>query len=144
MEIKFIISRKEQGGKRSTFGAETITKTFKVSSVFDAANVIENCYSDYEASAASACSSMGGELQPDGQCMNSKLCDMEKLSLANTYEGGATTLCAPEETIEGVGLHKFMHTKYFCEGLGGSVETISGKKLCVFDSSYDLDPSQSQ
>jgi type II secretory pathway pseudopilin PulG len=140
LQLKVALKKKNIG---KSFGAQEITKTIELDAIYTPAGGVEKCYSQMDNAVETAvsealieaCNSTGpdAEISPTtGECVNGRICQIEKLALASTLPGGFTTTCDPRVPVPGIGLEGNSHSIYECGGLGGTVTTVSGKKLCQF------------
>ena len=115
---------------KKSFGAKKITKNFIIDAIFTGNN-LDSCYSDFQGAAAAACAASGpNAVIINGQCLNGRICDVEKIALAASMAGGTTTACNENVPIDGIGLYNNIHSIHGCANLGGTVVTINNKKLC--------------
>ena len=135
IRLNFIIKKLSEG-KRASYGGKTINKTIDLFGKF-VGNTPVGCYSQMDNAVSTAvkeaCESTGPNAEiVNGQCMNGRMCDIEKIALAASITGGTTTACNPAETVTGIGLWQNLHTIHGCRDFGGTVINYQNKKLCQF------------
>jgi len=134
LQLKVKLKKKNIG---KSFGAQEITKTIQIDAIYDVTGGVVKCYSQMDNAVTTAvkeaCDTTGPNAEIiSGQCLNGRICNVEQLALASTLPGGTTTTCDPPVSVEGIGLEGNTHSIYECGGLGGTVITHSGQKLCSF------------
>ncbi len=135
VELKITLKKIKEG---KSFGANSLVKTFNLDAKFGSDNKIEKCYSQLDGAVSSAvvaaCSSIGGEINSDGDCVNNdfvqkdKICEFE-IQIVKVV-GGETKSCDPDKYYSNPLLHDMIHNKRHCNNKGGTVKKAGSASVC--------------